>query len=241
MTSHEIRIDRTKTLLEEPAGGHNRWHPDIRPVVRCQPGDEVVMETRDALDGQAGPGIPADALAAPNLDVVHPLTGPVYVEGAEPGDLLAVEILGIEPDSYGFTVQLPGFGFLRDEFPEPFKVDWDIADGWATSAGLPGVRIPGLHHDLVPWHAADHRRDVRMPPVMAGGRLLQQRLAPVDPDLMTGHDALPANRPQQALALPSGLYPAGSPGHRHGGIVRAHIGRVQPAGQLVMLANMPGW
>jgi len=143
MSSHEIRIDRSKTLLEEPATGHNRWHPDIPPVIRCEPGDEVVMETRDALDGQAGPGVTADALAAPNLDVVHPLTGPVYVEGAEPGDLLAVEILGIEPDSYGFTVQIPGFGFLRDEFPEPFKVDWDIADGWATSADLPGVRIPG--------------------------------------------------------------------------------------------------
>jgi formamidase len=74
---------------------------------------------------------------------VHPLTGPVYVEGAEPGDLLEVEITEIEPDSYGYTVQVPGFGFLRDEFPEPFKVNWDMADGWATSAGLPGVRIPG--------------------------------------------------------------------------------------------------
>lgn len=82
-----------------------------------------MMETRDALDGQAGPGVRADALATPNLDVVHPLTGPIFVEGAEPGDLLAVEILGIEPDRYGFTVQLPALGFLRDEFPEPFKVD----------------------------------------------------------------------------------------------------------------------
>src|SRR5262249_59284817 len=115
----------------------------VGPVVRCEPGDEVVMETRDALDGQAGPGVTADALAATNLDVVHPLTGPVYVAGAEPGDLLAVEILDIESDRYGFTVQIPGFGFLRDEFPEPFKVEWDIADGWATSADLPGVRIPG--------------------------------------------------------------------------------------------------
>jgi formamidase len=143
MAIHEIRVDRSKTLTEEPGTGHNRWHPDIPPVVRCQPGDEVVLETRDALDGQLGPAAGLDAVAAANLDVVYPLTGPVYVEGAEPGDLLAVEIVDIEPDRYGFTVQIPGFGFLRDVFPEPYKVNWDIAGDWATSAELPGVRIPG--------------------------------------------------------------------------------------------------
>jgi formamidase len=139
----EIRVDRSKTLAEEPGTGHNRWHPDIAPALRCQPGDEVILDTRDAFDGQMGPDASLETVAAPNLDVVHPLTGPVYIEGAEPGDLLEVEILDVEPDRYGYTVQVPGFGFLRDAFPEPFKVNWDIADGWATSADLPGVRIPG--------------------------------------------------------------------------------------------------
>jgi formamidase len=143
MAVHEIRVDRSKTLVEEPESGHNRWHPDIPPVVRCAPGDEVVLETRDAFDGQMGPQATLETVAAPNLDVVHPLTGPVYVEGAQPGDLLEVEILEVVPDSYGYTVQVPGFGFLRDVFPDPFIVRWAIADGWATSADLPGVRIPG--------------------------------------------------------------------------------------------------
>jgi formamidase len=143
MAVHEIRVDRSKTLVEEPATGHNRWHPDIPPIVRCEPGDEVVLETRDAFDGQMGPEATLDTVAAPNLDVVHPLTGPVYVEGAQPGDLLEVEIVEVVPDDYGYTVQVPGFGFLREEFPEPFIVRWDIADGWATSADLPAVRIPG--------------------------------------------------------------------------------------------------
>jgi formamidase len=143
MASHEIRIDWNKTLLEEPNTGHNRWHPDIPPVVRCEPGDEVVLETRDAFDGQMGPDATLETVGAPNLDVVHPLTGPVHVVGAEPGDLLEVEILDVEPDRYGYTVQVPGFGFLRDVFPEPFKVNWDIADGWATAPDLPGIRIPG--------------------------------------------------------------------------------------------------
>jgi formamidase len=142
VTAHEVRIDRSKTLLEEPGTGHNRWHPDIPPVLRCEPGDEVVLETRDAFDGQMGPDATLDTVAAPNLDVVHPLTGPVYVEGAQPGDLLEVEILEVVPDSYGYTVQVPGFGFLRDVFGEPFMVRWELAGGWATSADLPGVRIP---------------------------------------------------------------------------------------------------
>jgi formamidase len=140
---HEIRIDRSKTLVDEPSTGHNRWHPDIAPIVRCEPGDEVVLETRDAFDGQMGPDATLETVGAPNLDVVHPLTGPVHVAGAEPGDLLEVEILEVEPDSYGYTVQVPGFGFLRDVFTEPFIVRWAIADGWATSDDLPGVRIPG--------------------------------------------------------------------------------------------------
>jgi formamidase len=143
MAVHEVRVDRSKTLVEEPATGHNRWHPDIAPIVRCEPGDEVVLETRDAFDGQMGPQATLETVSAPNLDVVHPLTGPVYVEGAQPGDLLEVEIVEVVPDSYGYTVQVPGFGFLRDVFPEPFMVRWAISDGWATSEDLPGVRIPG--------------------------------------------------------------------------------------------------
>jgi formamidase len=138
-----IRIDRSKTLVEEPGTGHNRWHPDIPPIIDCNPGDEVILDTRDAFDGQFGPDVPLDVVRDPNLDRLHPLTGPVSIKGAEPGDLLDIEIVHIEPDHYGYTTQVPGFGFLRDVFPDPFKVNWDIADGWATSADLPGVRIPG--------------------------------------------------------------------------------------------------
>jgi formamidase len=192
MAIHEIRIDRSKTLTEEPGTGHNRWHPDIPPVVRCQPGDEVVLETRDALDGQLGPAAGLDAVAAVDLGPVHPLTGPVYVEGAEPGDLLAVEIIDIEPDRYGFTVQIPGFGFLRDVFPEPYKVNWDIAGDWATSAELPGVRIPGSPfmgtiglppgHELLATTTAREqalidRGGLALPPSAAGAVPTDPRLA----------------------------------------------------------------
>ena len=143
MAQHEVRTDPTKTLAEQPEIGHNRWHPDIPAVLSCRPGEDVVLETLDALDGQAGPDATLESLSTPDLGVVHPLTGPVYVEGAEPGDLLEVDILEVEPDTYGFTVELPGFGFLRDLFPDPYIARWEIAEGWATSADIPGVRIPG--------------------------------------------------------------------------------------------------
>jgi formamidase len=140
---HRVSVDRSKTLAQEPQTGHNRWHPGIPPIVRANPGDRVILETRDAVDGQITPQTTSPDLKSANLDVVHPLTGPVYVNGAEPGDLLEVRILEVEPASFGFTAQIPGFGFLRDVFPEPFLVKWDIANGYATSADLPGVRIPG--------------------------------------------------------------------------------------------------
>jgi formamidase len=64
VATHEIRIDRSKTLLEEPNTGHNRWHPDIRRVLRCEPGDEVVLETRDAFDGPFAQPSPEPATAS---------------------------------------------------------------------------------------------------------------------------------------------------------------------------------
>ena len=144
MNVHRIRIDHSRTLAEEPGTGHNRWHPRIPPILRCRSGDEVVMGTRDALDSQIGPGSTAEQVVGADLGVVHPLTGPVHVLGAEPGDMLEIEIGDIEPvGGFGYTIQVPGFGFLRDDFPEPHIVRWDLDEGWATSADLPGVRIRG--------------------------------------------------------------------------------------------------
>ncbi|HYH48283.1 MAG TPA: acetamidase/formamidase family protein, partial [Acidimicrobiia bacterium] len=143
MATHEIRIDRGLPLAGEPHTGHNRWHPDIPPVLRCDPGDEVVLETRDTFDGYFGAGSTSKDIEGADFGLVHPLTGPVWVDGAEPGDLLVAEILEVVPEPFGFTAQVPGFGFLRDDFPEPYLVRWHLADGWAMSDDLPGVRIAG--------------------------------------------------------------------------------------------------
>jgi formamidase len=143
MAHNHIHIDPAVPLARQADKGHNRWHPDIAPVVRIASGSSVEMETIDGVDGQIKPGTTAADLAGLEMGRVHPLTGPVYVEGAQPGDLLAVKIEQIVTANRGFTVIMPGFGFLRDLFTTPFVVHWEMANGFAVSPQLPGVRIPG--------------------------------------------------------------------------------------------------
>ena len=142
---HVVSIDPSKPLCEEPGTGHNRWHEDIEPVVEVDPGDTVVYETRDAFDGQLNRESTAEDVENLDLSGVHPLTGPVFVKGAEPGDLLEVKLVAVEADpweQWGYTVEVPGFGFLRDEFPDPYIVHWRLhGNEYAESEQLPGVRI----------------------------------------------------------------------------------------------------
>ena len=137
-----IEIDRSKRLKQEPEKGHNRWHPDILPVIEVDPGEEVVIETRDAVDSQILPDMTLDDLQNMDTKVAHALTGPVYIKGARPGDLLEIEYLDVIPQPHAWTRIRPGGGFLRDLFPVSYLVHWNIKDGWATSPQLPGVRIP---------------------------------------------------------------------------------------------------
>src|SRR5947207_15486343 len=130
---HSIRIDRAKPLAAEPHVGHNRYHPDIAPVAEVAEGEEIALETRDALDGQITPAMGSADLASVEAGAVHPLTGPVLVKGAQPGDLLEIEFTDIVAQPTRFSAIVPGLGFLRDVFTEPFLVHWRIPEGWATS------------------------------------------------------------------------------------------------------------
>ena len=122
-----IRIDRSKPLAAEPRCGHNRYHPEIAPVVEVGEGEEVVIETRDALDGQITPRSTVADFANINVGAVHPLTGPVFVKGAKPGDLLEIEFVDIVAQPTAFSAIMPGLGFLRDVMTEPFLVHWQLA------------------------------------------------------------------------------------------------------------------
>ena len=117
-----VEIDRNKRLRDQPATGHNRFHPDVPPIVVVEENEEVVLPTRDGVDGQFGPAVTEADMAKMEAGAIHPLTGPVFVKGAQPGDVLEVEFLDILPQPHAFTAIVPGLGFLRDVFTTPFLV-----------------------------------------------------------------------------------------------------------------------
>ena len=188
----ELLIDKSVSLEHEPGTGHNRWHPGMEPLASVKPGAICRLGTRDGGDCFITRDSHHEDLLRWNLGTAHPLTGPIFVEGAEPGDLLEVEIVEIEPDDFGWTGLIPGFGFLADMFPDPYLVKWEIDGAHARSSELPGVAIPrdpfpgniGVapsHEEMARYHArerelrdrgglvVDDAPDVAFPPTVHDG------------------------------------------------------------------------
>ena len=103
---------------------HFGWDNSIDPVLSVPPRQTVEVETIDASGGQLGPDSTLEDLAALSFDKVNPVTGPIFVEGAEPGDAVAVTFLDFKPSGWGWTANIPGFGLLADQFPDAALHIW---------------------------------------------------------------------------------------------------------------------
>jgi formamidase len=124
--------------------GHTRWHPEIPPIVRIEPGELVVMDARDGGDAQIGPDTTAEDQSDYDLDRLHPLTGPFHIEGVEAGDIVEVEILEIEHPGFAWSRVSPGGGGLMSQWVrDSLLVKWRLKGNVARSPDLPGVTIPG--------------------------------------------------------------------------------------------------
>ncbi len=121
---------------------HNRWSAAIPPAIRVPSGAVIEAFTKEASDGQLGPDATLDDLRQVSFDPIHPLTGPVYVEGAEPGDVLAVTLHEVETGDWGWAAVVPGFGFLADEFEEPWIRTFRLEEGRETVPFAPGIEVP---------------------------------------------------------------------------------------------------
>ena len=154
-----FQVDQSKSMRDQATPGHNRWHPDIPPAASVRPGSEFRVECREWTDNQIHIDDSANDVRDVNIDPCHMLSGPVAIEGAEPGDLLVVDILDLGPvpqevgpapgQGWGYTgifAKANGGGFLTDYYPEAYKAIWDFHGQQATSRHIPGVRFTGITH-----------------------------------------------------------------------------------------------
>jgi acetamidase/formamidase len=117
------------------------WDNSIPPRLEIDSGDTVVFECRDACDGIFSWESTAEDMVKGKRLKGHPLTGPVLVRGAKPGDVLQVEILDLVPGPMGYTMFVPGRALLPEDFPDPYFHIWDLRNGQYGEL-KPGIRVP---------------------------------------------------------------------------------------------------
>jgi acetamidase/formamidase len=108
---------------------HFVWDNSLSPTLSIESGDTVVYEFRDGGDRQIGPGDGVEAIVNYNWSRVYPLSGPVYVQDAEPGDTLEIEIVDLRTKGWGWTGVIPGLGLLPEEFNEHYLRVFDFSNG----------------------------------------------------------------------------------------------------------------
>ncbi len=126
-------------LSSEPT--HSVWDRLLKPRLHIAPGDEVQIECVDASGGQVAPGTTLAEYLRIDRTRIHALTGPIWVEGAEPGDVLQVDVLATRHGGWGWSSVVEGLGFLKERFHEPYLFHW-LLDG-ADRASVGGGRGGG--------------------------------------------------------------------------------------------------
>jgi acetamidase/formamidase len=124
------------TLSAEPT--HSVWDRGLEPRLRIEPGDEVQIECVDASGAQVRPGMSTADYLTIDRTRIHALTGPIWIDGAEPGDVLEVDVLATRHGGWGWSSVVEGLGFLKDRFREPYLFHWQL-DGEFTHSLAPAV------------------------------------------------------------------------------------------------------
>lgn len=174
---------------------HLGWDNAIEPVLSVAPGETIAVETIDASGGQLHAQATLQDLKALDFEKVNPVTGPIYIEGAEPGDTIAITFQAFHASGWGWTANIPGFGLLADEFPDPALHVWSYDTGLTKPALFapfgqvalkPFVGTIGLapaepgQHSVVPPRRVGGNLDIRdnclgttlyLPVEVAGGLL----------------------------------------------------------------------
>ena len=124
------------SLSAEPT--HSVWDRALEPRLWIEPGDEVQVECVDASGAQVRPGMTTEEYLGIDRTRIHALTGPIWVEGAEPGDVLQVDVLATRHSGWGWTSTIEGLGFLKERFHTPYLFHWEL-EGEVTRSLAPAV------------------------------------------------------------------------------------------------------
>ncbi len=156
---------------------HAFWDNSHPPRLVIRPGDVVVFEALEASANQIGPHSTTDTLKTLSFDPIAPLTGPVHVEGAQPGDALEVEIVSLEHKGWGWSAIIPDFGLLAEDFKEPYLHLSRIEGAWCWFT--PHIRVPYEPFcGTMGVAPADSGRFDTLPPRRNGGNLDIRHLTP---------------------------------------------------------------
>ncbi|MEF2548590.1 acetamidase/formamidase family protein [Aurantimonas sp. E1-2-R+4] len=155
---------------------HFGWDNSFEPVARVAPGSTIEFECLDSSAGQLTPDSTVDDVRTLDFGKINPVNGPIFVEGAEPGDALKITIEAFKPSGFGWTANIPGFGLLADDFKEPALTIWkyDPASLEPALFGSQG-RVPlkpfagtignapaeAGHHSIVPPRRVGGNLDIR--------------------------------------------------------------------------------
>jgi len=155
---------------------HFGWDNAIAPILTIAPGETVAFDCPDAAGGQLSPTSTVDDIAGLDFSRINPVLGPVYIDGAQPGDAVRIRFGDFAPSGFGWTANIPGFGLLADQFPDPALHLWSYDAAamtpalFASFARLPlkpftgtiGLALaePGVH-SIVPPRRTGGNLDVR--------------------------------------------------------------------------------
>ncbi|HEX3913963.1 MAG TPA: acetamidase/formamidase family protein [Steroidobacteraceae bacterium] len=155
---------------------HHGWDNSLDPAAHIAPGESLEFDVADASGGQLTPSSALADVGRMDFGKINPVNGPVYIDGAEPGDILKVTLLSFAPSGWGWTANIPGFGLLAEDFKEAALHVWrydaktlapGLFGGWGKvplkpftgTIGLAPAE-PGLH-SIVPPRRVGGNMDVR--------------------------------------------------------------------------------
>lgn len=122
---------------------HFGWDNSFQPAETVAPGSTIFFECQDSSAGQLTPDSKLEDVINLDFGKINPVTGPIFVDGAEPGDAVKVTIHQFEPSGFGWTANIPGFGLLADQFTDSALHIWKYdPSSMAPSLFGPGGQVP---------------------------------------------------------------------------------------------------